>query len=217
MDYTAGRLWGRLPGVACQMVERALDERADAFPPAPGGRAPLATRRAHALHALAEDSLGDNRGAATTDPAPTVGVFVDAAVAAPSGGEAGVATDGGYRVGPQALEGLICRGRVEVTTTGARPLALGRSSRVVPPRLRRMVVHRDGGCTADGCTSSYRLQPHHVVPWSQGGRTDPDNLTTLCWFHHHVVIHSWGYRLDPHSPPRRRRFLAPEGPDPPEP
>lgn len=77
------------------------------------------------------------------------------------------------------------------------------------------MLHRDGGCVVDGCTSRYRLQPHHITPWSEGGRTETGNLATLCWFHHHVVVHLMGYRFDADSPPLRRRFLTPGGPDPP--
>jgi hypothetical protein len=137
-------------------------------------------------------------------------VFVDAEVAAASGGEAGVAVAGGPRIGVAALEQILCAGRIEVTGIGATPLALGRTARVIPPRLRRFVLHRDGGCAADGCTSRYRLQAHHRVPYSQGGRTDADNLTTLCWYHHHVVVHGHGYRIDPRSSRSRLRFLHPE-------
>ena len=82
---------------------------------------------------------------------------------------------------------------------------------MVPPRLRRFVLFRDGGCVADGCDSTYRLQAHHKVPFSQGGRTDPDNLVTLCWFHHHVVIHGHGFTIDPDSKPGRIRFRPPRG------
>ncbi|MGB9359214.1 MAG: HNH endonuclease, partial [Acidimicrobiia bacterium] len=75
----------------------------------------------------------------------------------------------------------------------------------------RFILHRDARrCTISGCTSRYRLQIHHIDPWSDGGRTDPENLTTLCWFHHHVVIHGQGHRIDPTSPPQRRRLLNPQ-------
>jgi 5-methylcytosine-specific restriction endonuclease McrA len=106
---------------------------------------------------------------------------------------------------------LACEGSSEVTgiTSDGVPLAYGRRRRAIPARLRRYVLHRDGGCVADGCDSRYRLQAHHIVPWSEGGRTDPDNLVTLCWFHHHVVVHRMGYRIDPDSPAFRRRFLPP--------
>ena len=81
---------------------------------------------------------------------------------------------------------------------------------MIPRRLRRFVLHRDGAvCTVAGCTSRYRLQIHHITRWADGGRTNPDNLTTLCWFHHHVVIHGQGFTIDPDSPSQRRRLLRP--------
>jgi hypothetical protein len=114
-------------------------------------------------------------------------------------------------IDPATVAALACEGTVEVTgiTPDGVPLAYGRRRRAIPARLRRFVLFRDGGCVADGCDSRYRLQAHHVVPWSEGGRTDPANLVTLCWFHHHVVVHRHGYRIDPDSPAFRRRFLPP--------
>jgi len=211
LDESAWRLHGLLPGADGCIVERALDQRADGFPLLPGGTTcSRGQRHADALVSLATDSLGgtgDGGGAAT----PLVTVFVDAAAAASTGGEAGAAVAAGPRVGPGTLQELLCGGAVEVVATTAHgtPLAVGRSSRLIPPRLRRWVLHRDGCCTADGCTSRHRLQAHHVTPWSEGGPTDPGNLTTLCWFHHHVVVHGMGHAVDPASPPGRRRFLRP--------
>ncbi|MGB5655863.1 MAG: hypothetical protein WBN35_04530, partial [Acidimicrobiia bacterium] len=37
--------------------------------------------------------------------------------------------------------------------------------------------------------------------------TDPENLTAVCWFQHHVVIHGQGFGIDSGSPPQRRRLL----------
>ncbi|MEA3501731.1 MAG: HNH endonuclease, partial [Actinomycetota bacterium] len=66
------------------------------------------------------------------------------------------------------------------------------------------------------CTSRYRLEPHHIVLRSDGGTHDPENLTTLCWFHHHVAVHQQGFRIDPNSPALCRRLIrTPVGPDPP--
>jgi hypothetical protein len=79
------------------------------------------------------------------------------------------------------------------------------STRAIPPAIRRTVAQRDGACTADGCTSRYRLEPHHIEPWSHGGDHHPNNLTTLCWFHHHIVIHGHGFAI-PDSKPGRIRF-----------
>ena len=113
---------------------------------------------------------------------------------------------------PPAIEAILCDGMVEVTarTGDGTPLAVGRRSRVIPPQLRRSIMDRDGAaCTIAGCTSRYRLQVHHIVRWIDGGKTDPENLTTVCWFHHQVVIHGRGFSIDPESPPQRRRLLHP--------
>jgi len=83
------------------------------------------------------------------------------------------------------------------------------ATKAVPPAIHRFVAWRDGGCTAEGCQSRYRLQPHHIIERSRGGSDDPENLTTMCWYHHHIVIHGLGYSIDPNSPPQRRRFLSP--------
>jgi 5-methylcytosine-specific restriction endonuclease McrA len=215
LDRSGYRAWGMLSGLDGSVVERALFERADTFPPPPdAARATIGGRLADALVSVCEDSLsGDGDGNGATVLAT---VFVDAAMAAPTRGETGAETAAGPRVGPLTLEQILCGGTVEVTaiTPDGVPLAYGRRRSAIPPRLRRYILHRDGGCVADGCTSRYRLQPHHLVPWSEGGRTDPDNLATLCWFHHHVVVHRMGYRIDPTSPAFRRRFLPP-GHDPP--
>ncbi|HEV2887724.1 MAG TPA: HNH endonuclease signature motif containing protein, partial [Jatrophihabitans sp.] len=46
-------------------------------------------------------------------------------------------------------------------------------------------VARDKGCAFPGCTDPPEwTEKHHVVPWSEGGRTDLDNLCLLCDFHH---------------------------------
>jgi hypothetical protein len=173
---------------------------------------------ADALVAISQHSLDGLQPDGTNPRSPLVSIFVDASLAAGTTGEAGVESSTGVRVGPLTLEEILCDGRVEILHTGVNgePLTTGTTSRTIPPKLRRFILHRDGGaCTADGCRSRYRLQPHHIIPRSHGGTHDPDNLTTLCWFDHHVVIHRNGYRIDPDSPPQRRRFLRPRHRAPP--
>ena len=231
LDRSSFRLWGQLPGADGQLVEQALVARGDLFPELPdGGRNPVGQRNADALVSIAQDSLTGTSGEQTVGAGPVLSVFTDGTLAAPTDGEAGSVTSGGVRVGVATIEEIFCGGSVEHTAiVDGRPLAVGRSTRQIPPRLRRFVLFRDGGCCADGCTSRYRLQAHHRVPWSEGGQTDPDNLTTLCWpifceaeveprrrrgFHHHVVVHQMGYVIRPSSPPGRLRFNPP-GHDPP--
>ena len=201
LDESRWHLWGELDGYMGGVVDKVLTERADEIPCLPDGMRPgLGYRRAAALTAVCEESR-PNR--VTT---PLITVFVD---------DSGAEIAGGTTVGPEILDKVACGGSLElIRTRDGQPLGMGRRSRVIPNRLRRFVLHRDGGCTADGCTSRYRLEVHHAIPWSEGGPTTPENLVTLCWFHHHVVVHGWGYRIDTRLGSGRLRFLKP-GTDPP--
>jgi hypothetical protein len=220
LDQSSYRLWGQLPGSDGRIIEQALTHRADQFPPHPDEKHhPRTQRHADALVSIAHDSL-DGTKTGTTSPVPVVSIFIDAHQAAPTNGETGISIDTGPRIGPLTLEEILCDGQVEIlmTATNGTPLTIGPTTRTIPPKLKRFILHRDGGtCTADGCQSRYRLQPHHITPKSSGGTHHPNNLTALCWYHHHVVIHRNGYRIDPTSPPQRRRFLKPDGRSPPRP
>jgi hypothetical protein len=110
-----------------------------------------------------------------------------------------------------ALEAVLCDGTIDLIalTTDGTPLGVGNTTSTLPPRIRRYVLARDGACTIDGCQSRYRLQPHHIHHRAWGGDHDTVNLTTVCWWHHHRVIHGLGYRIDPTSPPMRRRLVPP--------
>ena len=222
LDQSSWRIAGQLPGLEGRTLVDALDMKADALPDSPVRTESRTTRWADALWAISLDALSGSDDAPTESSTPLLTVFMDATTAAPTNGEAGVVIESGPQVGPATLEAILCDGVVEVTATTSDgiPLRIGRRSRVIPPRLRRWVLHRDGAaCTIAGCTSRYRLQIHHIRSWADGGRTDPENLTTLCWFHHHVVIHGQGFRIDPSSPPQRRRLLRPpiHAPPPPMP
>jgi hypothetical protein len=211
LDESVGFIHAQLGAYDWQIVSRALDERVDQFPP----EARLwsrSQRRADALVGIAQDSLNRTPGEGSTVSGPVVTVLVEASTAAESGGEAGVAISGGPRVGPDTLDRILCEGSVEVMVdpgSGRSPV-VSATSGVIPPKIRRFVLLRDRGCTIDGCGSRYRLQVHHIVPRSQGGTHDVENLTTLCWWHHQVAIHGRGYRIDPTSPPQRRRIIPPE-------
>jgi hypothetical protein len=211
LDESLWRLNGRLPGFAGRIVIDALEAKADTLPKGPG-QVSRAARNADALWAISLDALYGTDGASIEDPTPLLTVFVDANEAAATDGEAGVVIQGGPRVGEAAIEAILCDGIVEVTarTKHGVPLRMGRRSRPITPQLRRFVMDRDGAaCTIAGCTSRYRLQVHHIKRWIDGGRTDPENLTTVCWFHHHIVIHGRGFTIDPDSPSQRRRLLQP--------
>ena len=217
IDDSVWSLNGRLPGVTGSIVVQALEAKADTLPAGPGTVSRTA-RNVDALWAISLDALAGGDGATIDPSTPVSTMFVDATHATPTRGQAGETVEAGPRVGEAAIEATLYDGIIEVTTrtTTGIPLALGRRNRVIPPRLQRFILARDDAvCTVTGCTSRYRLHIHHTARWTDRGRTDPDNLTTLCWFHHHSVIHGQGFTIDPHSPPQRRRPLRPPIHNPP--
>jgi len=187
-------IWGAFPGWDARIVEKALDQRADEIIPS-DQRLAVAERRALAFVAICQDDL--YQGGSSESAPVDVAVIVDARNAAETEGETGVSVLAGPRLGPGALEEILCNGNVDLIGLAekSKPLNLGRRSRTVGRNLRRHVLHRDGGCTVDGCPFSDRLQVHHVIPRSHGGKTDADNLITLCWYHHHVSVHREGLQI----------------------
>lgn len=209
LDESWWNLWGGLDGYSGAIVDKALNEMADQLPAFPdGSRGDASWRKATALVALA---VGD-------DPAPAqITVFVDAQHATPNNGQAGVVLEAGPRVGRDTLQAILCDSVTEITARSEDgiPMVYGRQTRTIPPALRRAIIHRDGNrCAAHSCKSRNRLQVHHITPWSKDGPTDPDNLITLCWYHHHIVIHQWGYTPYHHPEHGPIRFKRPDQ-DPP--
>ena len=129
LDESAWKMWGQLPGVDGRIVDKALAQRGDEFPASSGGeKLSQGQRQADALTSICQDSLtGDEAGEDRVEHVVTV--FVDANLAADSGGEAGVTLGAGHRIGPRALAELLCSGRVELNASGPRQTA--RSGEIV--------------------------------------------------------------------------------------
>ena len=76
-------------------------------------------------------------------------------------------------------------------------LEYGRETYRPPVALRDHVITRDQVCRYPGCSreaSSADLD--HVTPWEDGGKTDKDNLVSLCRRHHNLKTHAgWNYTL----------------------
>jgi hypothetical protein len=199
LDESWWKVWGGLDGPTGAAVDQALSRIAETLPTDdPQMPADSAWRRAIALGIIC----------VSDDPLPTqVTVFVDADTAAGTGAEAGVYLEAGPRVGKQALEALLCDSttRVIAVSESGEPMRYGRASRKIPPSLRQAIIRRDGNrCAIDGCDSRNRLQVHHIIPWSQGGSTDPENLLSVCWYHHQVAIHR--HDLVPYRHPTHGRW-----------
>jgi hypothetical protein len=83
------------------------------------------------------------------------------------------------------------------------PTALSVEVRRPSVALSQFVRARDSeGCsyvdpkTGRRCGSRYFLQVDHVVPFSKGGKTDPENLRVLCGAHNRLVWDNWQCAAD---------------------
>jgi hypothetical protein len=80
--------------------------------------------------------------------------------------------------------GRAALARVECDAQRIDPITQ-RANSDIPPKTRRFVLDRDGHCCrVPGCRSTRYLHLHHLVPRSQGGNHDPENLIALCGGHH---------------------------------
>lgn len=105
--------------------------------------------------------------------------------------------EGGPSVPVPVAGRLTCTSAAQALVVDRRgnPLYLGRTRRVAGgAQLRALQVRDRGRCVFPGCTSTRRLEAHHVRWWRHGGATDLDNLVLTCPFHH-MLIHDHGYRV----------------------
>ncbi len=178
-------LAGSVPGSDGVMVEKALQRRAEQAPKneATGLYDDYETRAGRALVELASASLGDD---ADHDRA-TVVVHVSAHDLAT---RSGAGWDAAGRIfNPAQLEELTCDARIQpALDSSGTTVGVGRTTRTIPPWLRRLVEGRDQHCRFPGCRRTRWLHIHHRIPWSQGGPTNLDNLVALCG-HHHRLLH----------------------------
>jgi hypothetical protein len=98
----------------------------------------------------------------------------------------GVTSDGTLLPAERVLE-LAAAAEVipTVLNRSGAVLAAGRTRRIANAAQTWALIARDGGCSFPGCDRPPELcERHHVVPWVEGGKTDLDNLTLVCRYHH---------------------------------
>ena len=99
--------------------------------------------------------------------------------------------------GPGGLASFLRRQQLGAPLAGpSLPLDIGYSD-TVPAAIRHAVTLRDGHCRwAGGCGQpAAACQVHHVRHKANGGPTSVKDCILLCFFHHQVVIHRWGWTL----------------------
>ena len=99
--------------------------------------------------------------------------------------------------GPGGLASFLRRRQLGVRLGGpSLPLDIGYSE-TIPAGIRNAVVLRDRHCQFAGrCDQpAEACQVHHTKHKANGGPTSVKDCVLLCWFHHQVVIHRWGWTL----------------------
>ena len=211
LDGSHVQVNGRLGPLEAEICRQGLDRRGESLLPAGQARPDAGQRRALALTTLCQDELdrtpqparttAERIRAARRRREPSLMIVANQALAETSDYEQGVAVLARAWVGPDTVDLVQCVGVTETIGVRGQDIVLHGSATNIRPSLRRAVLSRDDGCTIDGCVSTYRLEVHHIIPRSHGGTHAADNLTTLCWWHHHVAVHRRGMRIDPQSPP----------------
>ncbi len=117
------------------------------------------------------------------------------------------------RLSRHVLRRLACDAAIRrVATRDGLPVDVGRTTRVIPFRLREALRARDGTCRFPGCAATRHLHAHHVVHWADGGPTDLSNLLLVCGAHHRFVhAKAWEVRLHDDG---RASFRPPEAAHP---
>ena len=163
-------------GVLTGPADRAADD----------GRTP-AQRRADALGEICRRYLDVGDGPQRNGFTPHLEVIVDLDTLT------GARSEVGHRrpLGPAARQMLACDATVcgVLMEGGDTVLQMGRRARTATVAQRRALAVSDGGCVVDGCRRPpHWCDAHHLVPWTQGGPTDLDNLALVCR-PHHVMVH----------------------------
>jgi len=200
------RLSGLLSADDGAVVQKAIELIAEDAPRDPvDGSYELPQRRyADALVEMASTHLGEQ---ADSDRAMVV-VHVDAETLK---GREGGADLGGIQIPGITARRLVCDSDIQVYIDGpdGQPIGIGRKSRQIPAWMVRQLRHRDDGCRFPGCLRTRWLKFHHIEWWSKGGRTDRENLISVCG-HHHKLMHEGGWRLRG-SPSGKVEFFDAQG------
>ena len=99
--------------------------------------------------------------------------------------------------GPGGLASFLRRRQLGARLGGpSLPLDIGYAESI-PAGIRTAVILRDRHCRwAGGCNQPAACcEVHHVKHKKDGGKTSAKDCVLLCWFHHQVVIHRWGWTL----------------------
>jgi hypothetical protein len=146
-------------------------------------------QRPHVTVTVSADMLRENSRSARADAAP-----------AELRGVGPIHPETARRIACDAVRTVVTVARPEgaplwMPNTSMAPLSVERATRTIPAAIRTALVLRDGGCRFPGCDRPPAwTDGHHIIHWADGGRTELDNLVSLCRRHHRRV-HEQGWRI----------------------
>src|SRR3954469_1634289 len=132
-------------------------------------------------------------GAAPATPKAAVVITMDLTDLAGRTGAGTTLT--GDLLAPETVRRIACDAAIIPAVLGGKSelLDLGRTVRLVTPKLFLALCLRDKGCTFPGCTRPPTwCDAHHCIHWCDGGPTDLTNMALLC-ARHHTTLHQKGY------------------------
>ena len=182
-----------LPSIEGQRVMNAIKAHIDRSEHFTGTEA---QNRADAFVALMSNSTGDG------NPSTEVQVLVSLETLLGTSNEPGTIQGSKDLVTAGAIRALADESRLRrivYDPVSKQILEFGRETYRPPAALRDHVIARDQVCRYPGCSrDSIKNDLDHVKPWEDGGRTDEDNLVSLCRRHHNLKTHAgWNYTLQP--------------------
>jgi hypothetical protein len=181
-DQSTLQVRGQLPDVMGATFEKTITELTERMKPAKGQAwIPFEQRAADALLQLCETPVGCD------DDTPTLAPLGVIQTAVPLHGPAEIA---GVPIPDSLLEQLRANASIEpvLVDDDGVPLAVGRRTPALSPKLRRAVLLRDGKCRFPGCGRRRGLEAHHLLPRTWGGADEISNLAAVCPAHHRLLI-----------------------------
>ena len=192
-------LHGQLPDVMGAKFEETIQRMTELAKPAKGHAwAPFEQRAADALVGMC-----DAVKVAEEVETPTLGVRPLFVVQCPKDGPAEVA---GIALPDSIVEALLASASIEpvLVDDDGVPVAIGKRTTALSPKVVRAVLLRDGHCRIPGCEITYGLHVHHLRPKSWGGDDELSDLAAVCTAagHHPMLVPNgpWALVGNPNLP-----------------
>jgi hypothetical protein len=196
-EHTMLQVHGELPDVMGVKFKATVDKLVEAMRPAPGSAWDRRERRAADALVQMCDAVDVAERVETPQLAPQPLFCVDV----PPEGPVEIA---GIPLPDAMVERLRAGAKLEPVLLDAdgAPVAVGRISSSLSPKILRAVLRRDGHCRCGQCDLRYGLHAHHLRPRSWGGTDEPSNLAMVASVHHPILIPHGQYALvgNPNQP-----------------